>query len=870
MRHLIPVLLTVCAGHAAADPFAIALLDAERNLAAQARIAALRSAEPDTVARLDGQLKLLELQLADPTRPETQRRKAESVLRLLQAVRAEPRTLDGQPELPHPTIAVGEAGRSCAQALPLDQGDARRVPIAAGESLWFRVQLPEAVNLGLSSRGSSVDAALSVHADCRTVDQPPVASADDNYGLQADLVVPAARQSYWMVRYENLSAVGGDAVLRATNSGILQGTVRTADNQQVPGNPPRINLFRRESNFWSFQGGYSVSEGAFSFPVGSAGVYGVRTERQAQSPYIDQAFDLIDCAGSPFSLDACNGGNVTQIPLSGGEIRDVAFRLRRGIAVTGTVRDSLGQAISNATVELRLDSGPGSQTTTDPSGRYRLDGIPAGVARLRVSASRYRSVMYNNIDCTEFCNFPSGASPLPVSYGSSPTVDFVMQAAPSLAVTTSLSNDQISTLNALITLSLLRPNGTLVTQQDFSSFGFPVIFSGLMPGEYLLRLQSSSLIPRLYPDVECADDCIAELAQAQRIVIPDSPDMVQMSFQARRYPMISGVLRDVQSGLAIGSQSAASTVELLRLGGSTIQSFAPNSQGEYFMRGVAPGSYIVRARHTFYQSQVHNGFDCELPLSQCPEFTTIMVSRTGQDQRVDFSLRSLGRVMLTANHPGQGSLSLAVFSPNGQQNSDFFLSSTPTQGVLVNGIPLGQRVFGLRSFSAIPQLFNNVDCPSAPDFSFTGCPFALATPLSIQSGQTQPISFNLRPTNSRRVVVRDAVNATPLAGVGLDLWDLSGLRIAGFVTGADGSAWIQNPSSSLARDYSLSTDNRRGYLDQVHAGISCPNGSAFLGLCSLSGATPISLPAPDNNQPTIEILLQRETPLFCTGFEPAH
>lgn len=50
----------------------------------------------------------------------------------------------------------------------------------------------------------------------------------------------------------------------------------------------------------------------------------------------------------------------------------------------------------------------------------------------------------------------------------------------------------------------------------------------------------------------------------------------------------------------------------------------------------------------------------------------------------------------------------------------------------------------------------------------------------------------------------------------------------------------------------------------------CPNGSAFLGLCSLSGATLLSLPAPNNVQPTIDILLQRETPLFRSGFEPSN
>lgn len=870
MRLLVSLLSILGTCSAAADPLALSLLDAERNLGAHARHATLRGAEPDTAERLDAQLQLLELHVADSKLSPGQRQKAESVLRLLQAVRAEPRMLDGQPELPHLTVAVGEAGRSCAQALPLDQGDARRVPIGPGESLWFRVQLPDAVNLGLSTRGSSVDAALTVHTDCRTVDQPAVAHADDSYGLQADLVVPAARQAFWLVRYENLSPVGGEAVLRATTSGIIRGTVRTTDGQLVPGPQPRVNLFRRESNFWSFQGSTSADVGSFSFPVVQAGVYGARTERQGPSPYLDQAFDQIDCIGTLFPLDSCNNGNVTQIPLSSGETREINFRLKRGILITGTVKNPQGQPIANANVQLNLDFGSFSNTTTDTAGRYRFEGNPPGVARLRASALRHQSVMYNNLECGNTCNFPSEATPLPLSFGSAPTADFVLPFAPSLSVNVSLINDVISNLGSTATLSLLRPNGSLVTERFVFSSGGPTIFDSVTPGEYLLRLQSPNLIPRLYPDLECADDCVAELSQAQRIIITNTPEDVQLAFQARRYPMISGVLRDAQTGLAINTQGSSTNVELLRLGGTFVQSFSVNAQGEYFLRGVAPGSYVLRASNSNYQPSVYNGFQCTLPLSQCTEFTAITLTRASADQRVDFSLSPLGRLIVSTTAAIQNSLTLAALTPSGQVGTQFFLSGALPTGQVINGIPLGTQIFGLQSFSMIPQLFQNVDCLNAPEFSFSGCPFALATPLLIQSGQPQPVSFNLRPINARRVVVRAGDTAAPLAGVALDLWDGSGFRVGSFITGPDGSTWIHSTQNFNPANFALSTDNRQGYLDQVHAGINCPNGSAFLGLCSLSGATPISLPAPDNNQPTIEILLQRETPLFRSGFEPSN
>lgn len=863
MRRLIPALLTAAATGAAADPLALSVLDAERQLAAHAQHAALRSAEPDTAERLDAQLRLLELHVADQQLSSLQRQKAETVLRLLQAVRDQPQMLNGQPALPHPTIAVGDAGRSCAQAIPLDQGDARRIPIGAGESLWFRVQLPDAVNLGLSTRGSSVDAALTVHADCRTVDQAAVASADDNYGLQAELVVPAARQRYWVVRYENLSPVGGEAVLRATTSGILKGTVLTRDGQLVPGRR-HVHLYQRQNGIWISVISEMVMDDSFIIPIIAPGIYAARTRRALDSAFVDQAFNDILCVGS--GIEGCNNGNVTEIPHDGTETRNIAFRLDRGIPVIGTVRDTAGRAIANARVDLQVDGDDSvSSVRTDAAGRYRFDGNPPGIARLIAVAQRHRPVLYDNIPCTDPCGFPFAATPLPLTPGSTAIADFFLPPAPTLNVTVSLSNDQIGNLPTALTLSLLRTDGTLVDEKFLLGF---TSFSGVEPGEYLLRLQSPNIIPRLYPDIECAGDCVAELAQAERIVIPALQVEISISFQARRYPMIFGTLRDRQSGQPITEPNSFGQIELLQLGSGTVSAFNARD-GEYFLRGVAPGTYALRASYTNHQSSVHSGYTCDRPLNECNEFTPITVSRTGPDQRIDFSLSRLGRLIVTRNDP-TFSNTLAIMNTAGVVSSEFSIFDSAAT-TIVDGIPLGTQIIGLTSAAQIPQLFSGVNCLASAPSSFLACPFTLATPLMIQSGQSQQVSFSLIPVNARRVLVRGADHGMPLSGVSLDLWDGTGVLIGSFVTGPDGGAWIRNhTSSNSTQQFALSTDNRQGYVDQVHAGISCPNGSAFLGLCSLSGATPISLPAPDNNQPTIEILLQRETPRFRNGFEPSN
>lgn len=297
-----------------------------------------------------------------------------------------------------------------------------------------------------------------------------------------------------------------------------------------------------------------------------------------------------------------------------------------------------------------------------------------------------------------------------------------------------------------------------------------------------------------------------------------------------------------------------------------------DSQGQYVFRGIAPGTYMMRARSSRYQNEVYSGFPCDaLEISSCLNFTPITINRDGTDTRIDFSLLPLARLNVTITNSFAEVLGqrLRAMNPAGIFLRDYQISPvTGTFVVTINDVPLSPTIYGLQSTSYFSQLFDHVNC-AGNDPQFTDCPFASAIPLVLAPQQTGAIRFTPRAFNSRAVRVRDATSAAPLANVAIDVWKDPGIRVGSFFTNTEGIAWL-NTVPTLPAPHVIATDNRQGYLDQVHAGINCPNGSAFLGLCSLSGATPISLPAPDNNQPTIEFLLQRETPLFRSGFEPSN
>jgi hypothetical protein len=382
-----------------------------------------------------------------------------------------------------------------------------------------------------------------------------VAHADDNFGLQADLVVPAARQSYWMVRYENLSPVGGEAVLRATTSGILQGTVRTREGALVP-QARTVSVFRRNGNFWGFHAQTSTdATGAFSVAVTQSGVYASRTVRSPwdTSIHVDQVFENINCTSGGSDLLTCANGQITEIPHNGLETRNITFQLDRGAKVGGIVRNNLGTALADASVELRLTNDSFNYSTrSDALGRYQFQGLTPSEARLRASALQHRTTMHRDIVCGNNCAFPSLGTPVPLTVDGNISVDFALPISSLVTVTLNLSNDQIANFaNTTFNVSALRSDGTVAANTTTTGGSPTANLSDLPTGDYFILATSLQTYPMLYPDIECATDCIAELAQAEPIRIDAGSVIIPLQMSLRRLPNVFGTLRDSVSGNAI-------------------------------------------------------------------------------------------------------------------------------------------------------------------------------------------------------------------------------------------------------------------------------------------------------------------------------
>ena len=107
-------------------------------------------------------------------------------------------------------------------------------------------------------------------------------------------------------------------------------------------------------------------------------------------------------------------------------------------------------------------------------------------------------------------------------------------------------------------------------------------------------------------------------------------------------------------------------------------------------------------------------------------------------------------------------------------------------------------------------------------------------------------------------------DGVPINGVIVDLFNVSdGSYQNSGVTDALG--YYAAPSNYDA--YFVATAAGSGYIDQVYAGISCPDGPAYYGLCALTSATPVLLNATSIQPHVVNFVLQSNDPIFADGFD---
>jgi hypothetical protein len=119
--------------------------------------------------------------------------------------------------------------------------------------------------------------------------------------------------------------------------------------------------------------------------------------------------------------------------------------------------------------------------------------------------------------------------------------------------------------------------------------------------------------------------------------------------------------------------------------------------------------------------------------------------------------------------------------------------------------------------------------------------------------------------------VTDAVSGNGIANVIVDSWNgQTDEHCAASATDSAGYYAINDDYytcyySTATRK--VSTDAGIGYVDQVYAGIVCPYGSVFSGLCSLDEATIVTYPDSQPVVTEVNFVLGPRISIFANGFD---
>lgn len=807
---------------------------------------------------------------------------------LLAAVRAREAAgaTTAPPALPPPRTLLGadRPGASCASAIPLAEGEALRLPVAAGARVWLRVAGDGQAPLSLTTRGSTLDPALSAFADCRVAGAEPFARADDSFGLQAELALLPKKQTFWYVRADNLSGAG-DLVLSALRAVAITGRVtRSVSGAALQG--VRVVLFRNEGSYYaSLTSTVSDATGAYALAVAGSGTYALRTGDDTTQGLgvIHQAYDGFRCtAGYYFDLYYCGSSSsqFTPIVLADPAERTIDFALEVSGSAVGQLTSSLGGPVAGAQVIAHTTSGYELRTTTsDALGRWRMDGLPNTGIYLTAGAYDHARTLHAGIECpgTNYfnCNFAAGTL-VTVPLESQVRVDMTLRRQQFVEVAFSLNGNplNISPYGYGVDASLLNANGAVVAQGSFVG-GSRYRIGPLSPGSYRLRAMSAFSYPRLYPAADCASDCIAELGFGEVITVAATDTVVERSMDLRRYPAISGRVTTQEDGSPI----ANAAVGLMPVSGSYYGGYSAttSADGSYRFDAVAPGSYLLRFASDRHVDEVHDDLPCSSsnPALDCPGATLVAVGASTPDRTIDAALARSATISgrLTAggqSYQGYGSFNLV--RPDGSAAvswTGYF--STSDGRFTLQDVPSGTWRIAYYSdpyYGYQSQLHAGVDCAAvAYGPSFAACPLAQATPVVVQNGsQITDIDFNLRRSGSHVVRILNAFDDTPLAGVMIDVWNAGGQRVDSRATDANGRAYPVGGTSTTLASYALSTDNDQGLVNEVYQDIACPNGSVFFGSCALAGYTPVLFPAPAGS-PEIVWRIARPVPIFGGNFE---
>ena len=731
------------------------------------------------------------------------------------------------------------AADTCQLAFGVEVDHALEVhPPSAQGTFWLTFVAPDEGHFGISTFGSSADTSLAIWNSCAMREGERLSSSDTYLDSQALASVDAVRAGQrFYIRVNYVDAEASVRVLIRQGSAVISGTVTPAP---LPGVPYQV-IASNADGFVVGSTSVSTVDGRYSLQTFFDAVRVRLQDVSGQSGFVMQAYPQRPCYdGADRSLDSCGDlGEIELLDLSTGSQTGIDFTLSPGGAVVGMVFDNDSLApIRNATINLS-EAGVDAfaEGRSSEIGRYRIDGLPPGTYYLQARSSEHTPVLHEQQPCSPFPCVVDAGTPVVVGQSTTTVVNFGL---------TSNKNVRLQVVGLapgqIVSAFFLEEDGFTnrgYAEATADTQGNALIELFQPPGSARLYVAGDTIISEVYPEIDCVSpDCAGNRTDGALITIPND-GLVEIFAQVAERPEVVGTV--LQSSDLTPIEGAV--VFLYRQGqSSSATGAATDESGVFVAENVHPGAYLLRTQSQSHIDELFDDVVCpeNLPITACQGATVVNVSAVGA-QPIEFVLdRSAtitGRILLDGQIRPNFTTFVALLNQANQPIDTWVMSLNQTGAYTIDDLPLGNfrvGVYAIPSSYAFPALYDGVTCAQSSGSPFENCP-AGASELTLAAGSTTSgVDFDIEGASGRVVWVRRGDNGVHLPGIALDIWSPDGGYRESHVTNANGYARV--PGGLFNPAFIMSSSNGQGFVDEVYRDLTCPDGAAFYGLCSLAGA----------------------------------
>ena len=764
-------------------------------------------------------------------------------------------------------------GANCASAITIGAGHAIATTLTSsgedGSALWLRIAPDRNGFYRLDTAALPLDTEITLFgSSCPSSDAEVLVRDDDSFGLGAAVTVDTHKHPG--LRYARIRNLGraGDVLAQVESAGAITGRIIDERN----GQPLSTSVQMLTADGYYVASDYSGDDGFYLLSLDPGSYYVLAGPGFFFGGLIPELYPDTPCADN-FGGVMCPTQSAELLTLADGqEISGIDFALNTGATISGVVREAdTGNPLAYAQLHIFDASGNSLyfNVSTDIAGRYLIPGLLTGDYFVQADASGHGSQRWDHFTCggavQSECQALDGTPLAVVRNEPVAGIDFDLPREASVhAVATPVGMPTVPIESWLFYVYDLAGNYV----DGGYSVGDEGAYSGpLAPGSYRVQAIAYGYFSQIWNGIDCPTDCVAQLPTGTILTV-DRGEQAEVSFALRPAPVVSGRITDTAQhpleGINVGLVSVDSPYGM-------INSTYTLADGSYTLTGTPSGDYYVLAGSNDYRSTVYPDGVC-VNLNGACDFsgaTSFTIAYGSPDYTgIDFALPANGSISGHIQVRLPAGMSLPPITPDyetvavtdGNGNYVGAANMTAAGDYTVSGIPAG-TFYAILNGTAFGQVWDGIDC--------TNCNPAAGTPITIAQGQAVTgIDFDPIPVGYIFGRVTDG-NGAPLGGVAIDLWNANDVTHCGVgVTNGDGY-YAALGSPFCYRGYRVSTDaGSSGYENQVFDDIPCPDGPAYLGLCSLDDATILDMPQTPAFVIANFALIPRPDAIYANGFDP--